>query len=162
LTIKYADVLAIMERYDETVAILEKLERTTEAPVYVKQWLGYWLLFVEREDEAIRYSEEYHKLFPDEADSIFNVASAHAQKYCRELQSTGKVEDLNAETRRLALKNLKEGLRRDAAFAETVRNKWIQEGESFDCFLHDKEFRLLVGLPEEKSELHPGSAPPSV
>jgi hypothetical protein len=61
-TVKYADTLGMMDRHEEAVAILERLEHTPEAPAYVKQWLGYFLLFVNREDEAIRYSEEYHRL----------------------------------------------------------------------------------------------------
>jgi tetratricopeptide (TPR) repeat protein len=159
-TIKYADILGILERYDETVAILEKLDHTSESPAYVKQWLGYWLLYVEREDEAIHYSEEYHRLFPDESDSIFNVAAAYAQKYCRE-QSVGKAEDPKVDSRQLALTTLKEALRGDPEFKETVKSKWTQEGQSFDCFVHDKEFRALVGLPEEAS-IHPTPTASSV
>jgi hypothetical protein len=114
----------------------------------------YWLLFVEREDDAIRYSEEYHKLFPDESDSMFNIAAAYAQKYCRE-QSSGEAADPKADARQLALTKLKEALRGDPEFKETVKNRWTQEGKSFNCLLHDKEFRTLVGLPEELSETHP-------
>ena len=148
-TVKYADTLGMMDRYEEAVAVLEKLDRTPEAPAYVKQWLGYFLLFVDRLDDAIRYSEEYHKLFPDESDSIFNVASAYAQKYCDELRAAGKSEYLDSENRRLALAKLKEALRGEPEYVETVRSKWTQTGESFDCFLHDKDFRSLVGLPKE-------------
>jgi tetratricopeptide (TPR) repeat protein len=148
-TVKYADILGIMDRYDEAVAILERLEHTPEAPAYLKQWLGYFLLFVNREDDAIRYSEEYHKLFPDESDSIFNVASAYAQKYCAELQSVSKTQDLNSENRQLALTKLKEALRGEPEYVEVVRSKWTEKGASFDCFLNDREFRSLVGLPEE-------------
>ncbi len=140
-----------MDRYEEAVAILERLERTPEAPAYLKQWLGYFLLFVDKEDDAIRYSEEYHKLFPDESDSIYNVASAYAQKYCRELQSVGKAQDVTSENRRLALAKLKEALRGEPEYVEVVKSKWTQKGASFDCFLHDGEFRSLVGLPEESS-----------
>lgn len=150
-TVKYADTLGMMDRYEEAVAILEKLERTPEAPAYIKQWLGYFYLFVDREDEAIRYSEEYHKLFPAESDSIFNMASAYAQKYCAELHTSGKIRDRESENRRQALSKLKEALRGEPDYVETVRNKWTQSGGSFDCFLHDPDFRSLVELPPEAS-----------
>jgi tetratricopeptide (TPR) repeat protein len=149
LTVKLADTLGMMDRYVEAVAILEKVECTPEAPAYVKQWLGYFLLFVDRTDEAIRYSEEYHKLFPDESDSIFNVETAYAQKYCDELRESGMRQDVSSANRKRALEELKEALRGEPEYADTVKNKWTQEGESFDCFLHDKDFRVLVGLPEE-------------
>jgi hypothetical protein len=53
-TVKYADTLGMMDRYDEAVAVLERLEGTPDAPAYVEQWLGYFLLFVDRLDESIR------------------------------------------------------------------------------------------------------------
>jgi tetratricopeptide (TPR) repeat protein len=149
LTVKLADTLGMMDRYAEAVAILEKIESTPEAPAYVKQWLGYFLLFVDRTDEAIRFSDEYHKLFPDESDSIFNVASAYAQKYCGELRELGVQQHVSSGNRKLALLKMKDALRYQPEYADTVKNKWTQKGESFDCFLHDKDFRLLVGLPEE-------------
>jgi len=149
LTVKLADTLGMMDRYVEAVAILEKIECTPEAPAYVKQWLGYFLLFVDRTDEAIQFSEEYHKLFPDESDSIFNVASAYAQKHCAELRERGMQQHVSSENRKLALAKLKEALRYQPEYAATVKDKWTQKGESFDCFLHDKDFRLLVGLPDE-------------
>lgn len=149
LTVKLADVLGMMDRYVEAVSILEKLECTPEAPAYLKQWLGYFLLFVDRNDEAIRYSEEYHKLFPDEHDSIFNIASAYAQKHCSEIHRQEAEQGMNSENRKLALEKLKEALRGEPDYAETVRTKWIRRGESFDCFADDKEFRSIVCLPEK-------------
>jgi len=148
-TVKYADTLSMMERYEEAVAVLERLDRTPEAPAYIKQWLGFFCLFVDREDDAIRYSEEYHKLFPTESDSVFNMASAYAQKYCAELRTSGKTQDRDSENRRQALDKLKEALRGEPDYVETVRNKWTQSGASFDCFLHDPDFRSLVDLPPE-------------
>jgi len=148
-TVKYADTFGMMDRHEEAVAILERLERTPEAPAYVKQWLGYFLLFVNREDEAIRYSEEYHKLFPSESDSIFNIASAYAQKYCAELRESGKTQDPESANRRQALSKLKEALRGQPDYVETVRSRWTRPGESFDCFLRDPDFRSIVGLPPE-------------
>jgi tetratricopeptide (TPR) repeat protein len=148
-TVKYADTLGMMDRYEEAVAILERLEHTPEAPAYVKQWLGYFLLFVDRMDDAIRYSEEYHRLFPAESDSVFNVASAYAQKYCGELSQSGQSSNPDSVSRKLAISNLREALRGEPEYAETVRTKWTEKGESFDCFLSDRDFRSLVGLPVE-------------
>jgi len=155
-TVKYADTLGMMDRYDEAVAILERLEKTPDAPAYVKQWLGYFLLFVEgRLSDSISYSEAYHRLFPSENDSVFNVACAYAQMYCSELQDSGQRQNLNSKNRRLALENLKKALSTDAEYAETVRTKWTVPGESFDCFLHDPEFRTLTELPAESSSEPP-------
>lgn len=159
-TVKYADTLGMMDRYEEAVAILERLERTPEAPAYAKQWLGYFLLFVNREDEAIRYSEEYHKLFPSESDSIFNIASAYAQKYCAELRERGKTQDPESANCRQALSKQKDALRGQPDYVETVRSKWTLPGASFDCFLRDQDFRSLVGLPSESTSTPPVSEQP--
>jgi len=151
LTVKYADTLSMMDRYEEAVAILERLEQTPDAPAYVKQWLGYFLLFVDKRlPDAIRYSESYHQLFPNESDSVFNIACAYAQMYCDELRNSEQKEDLNSKSRRLALDKLKEALRSDPEYAETVGTKWTVPTESFQCFLHDAEFRVLVRLPAER------------
>jgi tetratricopeptide (TPR) repeat protein len=159
LTVKYADVLAMMDRYDEAVAILEKLERTPDAPAYVKQWLGYFLLFLpDRLGDAIRYSQEYHKLFPTETDSFFNVAYAYGRKYCDELRAAGKTADAQSANRAQALANLKEGLESQPDYAETVRTKSTQKGKGYECLLHDKDFRTLVGLPPETTSNPSGAA----
>jgi tetratricopeptide (TPR) repeat protein len=150
LTVKCADTLHMMDRDDEAVAILEKLERTPDAPAYVKQWLGFFLLNVQgRLDDAIRYSEEYHRLFPEESDSIFNIAYAFAEKYDAELFGSGKKDDPQSTNRSMALSKLKEALHDQPEYAETVRTKWTREGEGFCRLVHDKEFRAIVGLPEE-------------
>lgn len=153
LTVKYADLLGITDRYDEAVAILERLQDTTDAPAYVKQWLGYFLLFVpNRENDAIRYSRQYHEAFPEESDALFNVACAYAQKYCKQTRSGKETTTANAEDRRLALANLREALEADPDFAGTIREKWTKPGESFAYFARDKEFRTLVGLPVEPTD----------
>lgn len=150
-TVKLADILGTMERYDEAVAVLERVERTPDAPAYVEQWLGYFFLFVDRLDDAIRCSEAYHRRFPNEFDSVFNIACAYAQKYCNELRLSGRTQHHDSENRRLALSRLKEALHAEPDFEETVRTKWTVPGESFDCFLHDRELRALVHLPEESA-----------
>jgi tetratricopeptide (TPR) repeat protein len=151
LTVKCADALSMMDRYDEAVALLERLERTPEAPAYAKQWLGCFLLSVDgRADDAIRYSEEYHRLFPNESDSIFNVAYAYAQKYADELREKGQREDPQSHNRKLALANLRSALQRQPDYAATVRTSWTKPGEGFFALLHDKEFRQVVDLPPEE------------
>lgn len=152
LTVKYADTLSMMDRYEEAVAVLERLEQTPDAPAYVKQWLGYFLLFTDdRLTDSIKYSEAYHRLFPNESDAVFNVACAYAQMYCDELRDLGQKQDLNSKNRRLALDKLKEALRSQPNYAETVSKNWTGPDESFHCFLHDAEFRSLVRLPAEPS-----------
>ncbi|MGO9434764.1 MAG: tetratricopeptide repeat protein [Terracidiphilus sp.] len=151
LTLKYADTLGILERYDEAVSMLERLVRTADAPAYTWQWLGYYLLYVDREDDAVRYSEEYHRLFPDESDTFFNIACAYAQKYCRGVRCNASGNEL-ANNRQLALKNLKEALRCEPEMAETVREKYSQKGESFDCLANDDEYLALVGRPKPAPE----------
>jgi tetratricopeptide (TPR) repeat protein len=148
LTVKLADTLSMVERYAEAVSILEKLECKPEAPAYIKQWLGYFLLFVRRTDDAIKYSEEYHRLFPNESDSLFNIASAYAQKYCDEVRKTGTA-NASSPSRRAALKKLEEALHAQPDYAQTVRAKWAQKGESFECFAEDNDFRAVVGLAEK-------------
>jgi tetratricopeptide (TPR) repeat protein len=151
LTLKYADVLAMMDQYDEAVAILERLERSPEAPAYIKQWLGYFLLSLPaRLDDSIRYSQEYHNLFPSETDTFFNVAYAYGLKYCDELRTAGKTSDGQSANRAQALASLKQGLQAQPDYAETVRIKSTQEGKGYECLLHDKDFRTLVGLPPEE------------
>jgi len=150
LTAKYAAVLGMQESYFDAVSTLERLNQTSEAPAYVQQWLGYYLLFVpNRETEAIRYSEEYHQRFPDESDTLFNSACGYAQMYCRELGIEGKKENLSSENRRMALLRLKEALKAQPDYAETVRTDWIEPGESFACLAKDREFRRLVGLEDQ-------------
>jgi hypothetical protein len=112
--------------------------------------LGYYLLYVpNREDDAIRYSQKYHQLFPDESDTLFNVACAYAQKYCCDIRRNRGSEPTATKNRQLALDTLKEALGCEPEFAETIREKWTQKGESFECLTDDAEYRALVGLPRK-------------
>jgi tetratricopeptide (TPR) repeat protein len=148
LSAKYADVLGMMERYEEAVAILERLSKSPESPAYVNQWLGYFLLYIPgREDDAIRISKDYHEQFPSESDSIFNEACGYAQKYRSELRTANQTVILTSENRRLALKLLAESLDLDPDYAEHVRTALIERGESFEYLASDEEFRKIVGLP---------------
>ena len=151
LTMKYVDTLGILDRPDEAIAVLERIERTPEAPAYARQWLGYYLLDIpSRIDDAIRYSEAYHALFPDESDSLFNVAYGYGEKYCAELCSAGLTEKLDSANRKQALTFLRDALRQQPEFAETVRTKWVEKGKGFECLSNDTEFRALVGPADTK------------
>jgi tetratricopeptide (TPR) repeat protein len=149
LTVKYADTLGILEQYKQAVAILERLAGTPEAPTYIKQWLGYYLLFVpHRLDDSLRYSKEYLSAFPGDADTLFNVACAYAQKYCSEVRPDKAEESPN---RKMALSNLRDALSRNPGYAEIVRTRWTQKGESFDCLASDAEFRAIVAAAEAQA-----------
>jgi tetratricopeptide (TPR) repeat protein len=151
LTMKYADMLGASNEYDAAIAVLERLASRPEAPMLVKQWLGYFLLEVpSRLNDAIEYSHEYLNLFPDDQDAPFNLACAYAQMYCEELKSAKKESDPQSINRSKAIENLAEALKRDPDYAETVRTKWTEKGDSFDCFGSDPEFQQLV-VPKSPS-----------
>src|SRR4029077_1104600 len=83
LTMKYADMLATQEDYEGAASVLEKLVLQPDAPVVVRQWLGYYLLYVPaRLGDAIKYSDQYYRLMKGN-DALFNMACAYAQAYCR-------------------------------------------------------------------------------
>jgi tetratricopeptide (TPR) repeat protein len=144
LTMKYAEILGANEDYEAAVGVLERLILRPEAPVLVKQWLGYYLRFMpDRADDAIRYSEEYHRLFSDEADTFFNIGYAYGRKYCSELRTSGKVEDAQSVNRLKAIENLRAGLREHPTMTENVR-KWSEAGKPLECLKDDKEFQALI------------------
>ncbi len=148
--VKCADVLGMMNRYLEAVKMLEDLDRTNEAPAYLKQWLGYFLLFVpNREDDAIRYSREYHRKFPDDGDPLFNIACGYAQKYCtlkEQLKRSGVEASADLkELRDEAVNYMRQALALEPDYADTVLAKWFAKGESFECLSDDKELLSLLG-----------------
>lgn len=162
LTMKYADMLGASDEYDAAVAVLERLASRPEAPMLVKQWLGYFLLEVPRRlNDAIDYSQEYLKLFPDDQDAPFNIACAYAQMYCEELKAAKKGSDTQSSNRIKAIENLTEALRRDPDYADTVRTKWTEKGDSFDCFVSDPEFQQLVDTARKPSVEGPAQGAPS-
>jgi tetratricopeptide (TPR) repeat protein len=159
LTMKYADMLGASDEDDAAVAILERLVLRPEAPILVKKWLGYYCLYLDgHERDAIRYSEDYLKNFPEDADARFNMASAYAQMYCNELRSKKMSSDPQSDNRKRALEFLQEGLRLDPDYAKTVRNVWTQKDESFNCFASDSEFQHLVA-PTEIAPSRPDPGP---
>jgi tetratricopeptide (TPR) repeat protein len=150
LTIKYADMLGANKEEDATIAVLERLNLRPEAPLFVKQWLGYYLLSrPDQLDEAIRLSEEYHRLFPRETDSYFNIAYAYALKYCEELRGKQQTSNLESENREKALAFLREALQDQPEMTPKIQTKWFEGGKGPDCMLKDKEFRAMIKLPEK-------------
>jgi tetratricopeptide (TPR) repeat protein len=149
LNVKYADMLGVLDRYDEAVSILERVERTVDAPAYIRQWLGYYLIKVGRTNEAIQYSRKYHEQFPDESDTFFNIARAYARKYCDELATSGEKVRAKSENRAHALENLKKGLRAQPDYAQILSKKWASpdsDDDEWECLIKDPELRALVGL----------------
>jgi tetratricopeptide (TPR) repeat protein len=163
LSAKYADVLNLLDRPDEAVSILKRIERTPEAPAYVRQWLGYFLLEMEgQEDEAIRLSLEYHNQFPDESDTFFNIARAYARKYRYELEASEQGSLPESENRKEALNYLSKGLRAQPDYVEAFRTRWISdhaEKDDWKCFLNDPEFRKVVRLPPGTANTQTGAHP---
>ena len=145
LQIKLADLLALEERYGEAVAIMEKLERSTEAPQFVQQWLGYYLLFVDdRQQEAIDLSLDFHKRFPDETAGLFNAACGYAQLFEKELQNNAVANETASENRTLALKYLAEAIKRDSDY-KALAIKQSRPDEDFASLVDDPEFLKLTG-----------------
>ena len=54
-----------------------------------------------------------------------------------------------SENRRLALLNLRLGLKDQPEFSKTVREEWTEPGESFYELAKDPEFLQLVGADEK-------------
>jgi tetratricopeptide (TPR) repeat protein len=145
LTMKYADMLATQEDYDGAASILERLVLQPDAPVVVRQWLGYYLLYVPtRLEDAIKYSDQYYSLMKGN-DALFNMACAYAQAYCRGVELEPSLSKSRENSREKALSYLEEALKVDPEYAEVVRTKWITKGESFDCFASDAQFHKIVG-----------------
>jgi tetratricopeptide (TPR) repeat protein len=157
-TLKLADMMGTIGDYEAAVTILERLVRQPDGPIVVRQWLGFFLLNVPgRLADAVRYSEEYSKLVGEDADSLFNLASAYAQAFCENVPDLGPPN----ETHEKALTYLRRALQREPDYAETIRTKWIEKGESFACFVSDKEFRMLAGLDTAPATQNAGDIRPA-
>lgn len=157
LTMRYADLLGAQEDYEAATAVLERLILREEAPALARQWLGYYFRYVEgRWDDAIRYSEEYHKMFPQETDSLFNVAYVYLQKYCKELRVDRKTENKESKNREHALKALEAALQDQPEMRDTVR-KWT-EGKGPQCIKNDQDFLSLIAMPEKTTPSDRASA----
>jgi hypothetical protein len=144
LTMKYSEMLAANEQYEPATVLLERLAQRAEAPILVWQWLGYYLRFLpNRLDDSIRYSERYHELFPDETDSLFNVAYAYCRKYCQGLVA-GEAPQAASASRQKALSALRQALRDQPDMKEKIRTEWIKDGAGLECMAGDDEFATLT------------------
>lgn len=149
LTMKYSEMVAAAGDKDSAVSILQRISQMPEAPVLVWEWIGYYLRSnPARADDAIRYCEDYHRMYPDETDSLFNLAYAYAIKYRTELKGLRAAEKLDSENRQKALDFLQTALQDQPEMKEAVQ-KWFQPGNDLEFLLHDNDVRNLVGLPKE-------------
>ncbi len=155
LTMRYADLVGLKEDYLSASSILERLALREEAPILVRQWLGYYLRFLpDRLDDSIRYTQQYLSFFPNDSDPLFNIAYVYAYKYCYDPINDDQLDERRSKNRRLALSTLKQALLSQPSMAETVRSKWIEPGNAFECFSKDNEFRELVGMPNLTPATH--------
>jgi tetratricopeptide (TPR) repeat protein len=149
LTAKYADILARSGANDEAVITLERLDRSPEAPAYVRQWLGYYLLRIEgRSDEAVKYSEEYYARYPDEPATLYNAARGYMQIYldARRLAATGDVEAEKAveEFRNKALNRIKTALNKEPLSEQVDAKKWVKNLSDFVTLRSDADFIAMT------------------
>jgi hypothetical protein len=148
---KSADMLTVATcDYAGAVSILERLVREPAAPLMVRQWLGYFLLYLpHRACDAICYSNLYRKLVGEDTDSLFNIACAYAQAYCEGPGAEPGLED-HQDNHDKALQFLDTALQREPSYASVV-SKWVQPGESFACFaktqLSSRSFRRRLPVP---------------
>jgi tetratricopeptide (TPR) repeat protein len=146
--IKLADVFAMQDRYEEAVAILQRLERDEDAPQYVQQWLGYFLLFMDgRESDSIRQSLEFHRRFPDESAGLFNAACGYAQLYESELRQGRIKEKLDSHNRSESLRILEDAIRIDPENKAYAR-KYAKPDDSFACLAEDADFLRITTEPQ--------------
>jgi tetratricopeptide (TPR) repeat protein len=145
-TAKYADILGIQKLYGSTVRILEDLYDSPNAPAYIQQWLGYFLLYIDgKEKRAIHLSLAYHERFPDDDSALFNASCGYAQLFEKELREKGVSEIHESENRIKALGYLKDALRLSPpGFAATVEGKYAIEGESFYVLRDDPDFKKII------------------
>lgn len=145
LNVLYAEMLAANDENEAACAILERLAIRNDSPIYVYQWLGYYLRFLPwRLDDAIRYSQKYHELFPDESDSFFNIGYAYLLKYCIELRASEQQQILSSANRTQALDALKKGLRSQPEMKERIRSEWLTPGGGLECMAKDPDLTRIL------------------
>jgi tetratricopeptide (TPR) repeat protein len=160
LYIKLADIYGMEGRYSEAVGFLQRLEQDPTAPQFVQQWLGYYLLFVDgQEQEAIRQSLDFHKRFPGETGGIFNASCGFAQLYAIEVhkkQMTDKTVTAipASKNRRRSLDLLRRAVEIDPA-ARAQARKYAVPGESFETLADDKDFQKIIEEPQALGPIPP-------
>ncbi len=149
ITMKYAAMLGADDDAESAAAILERLVSMPESPALVKQWLGYYLRFLDyRLDDAIKYSLEYHRQFPSESDTFFNISYAYAAKHCGKTRSSSDAQDTFVEDRVRALSYLKEALSCKPEMVAVVRDEWTKSDAAFHCLASDPEFQATLRTAE--------------
>ncbi len=144
MTTKYADMLAVTKDFAGAVSVLERLLRQPDSPLVVRQWLGYYTLFLpKRLADSVRYSEEFRQLVGENTDSLFNIACAYAQAFCEGPGAEPGLDDAKANHDK-ALDYLRQALLREPGYATIVLTKWTRKDESFVCFANDPAFMALV------------------
>jgi tetratricopeptide (TPR) repeat protein len=157
LTTKYADMLGVTKDFAGAVAVLEKMVHQPDAPLVVRQWLGYYLLYVpKRLADSVKYSQEFRQLVGENTDALFNIACAYAQAYCEGQNAEAGLDW--ATTHENALSYLRQALAREPDYVSVIYPKWTNPGESFECFAQDKEFLAMVA-PKTPADAT-GSVPP--
>ncbi len=150
--IKLAEVYGLLDRDEECVFLLERLERDIESPQYIPQWLGFYLLFVEgREEDAIKYSMDYLKRFPDEGPTLFNISRAYSQLYRKEQNVKLLGDNHESENRKKALEYLSKSIQLDSSFAQFAKERSESNG-SFDVLAQDPDFLSIISPHLEKNE----------
>jgi tetratricopeptide (TPR) repeat protein len=155
LTAKYADVLEATGSLNEAVTTLERLNKSSEAPAYVQQWLGYYLIKQARYEEAVRYSDDYHARFPDDANSLYNAANGLARLRTEFLAAPDgasmpaltKAEQLRTQV----ISRLRQALRLEVDGKLEEAKKWLRESPAFAGLREDAEFKALTAAVEEKA-----------
>ena len=143
LTMKYAATLTFDKQYRAAVVELQRLKDRADAPSLVRQWLGLYLLYLPGHTlQAIKYSQQYIDLYPEDSDAYANLACGYGQLHAAALKEN---DDAGAESnRREALKALRIAVKRKPSFAARA-HRLTKDGEDFQSFADDPEFVQIVG-----------------
>ena len=159
LSMKRADMLGALGRNREAVAVLEEMSARPDAPFFVEQWLGYYLTFLPgREDDALRRSQAYLARFPESNETQRNIASAYAQRACREARKHGFSVDRSRDYNE-AIRQLREAIRRNPDYLSSIRGKWSRPDGPFGCFKDDPGYLQTLQSPLSAKPLANEPAP---
>jgi tetratricopeptide (TPR) repeat protein len=150
--LKLAEVYGLSNEDATCIAILDRLEDNDLSPLYLDQWLGFYLLFGEnREEDAIKHTLEYLKRFPDQPEASFlNIARAYAQMLKRKNQDDTRGATLHREYRASALEYLKKAINIDPDLKGAAK-KLAESSESFEALAKDPEFLEVVAQDPKHS-----------
>jgi tetratricopeptide (TPR) repeat protein len=150
--LKLAEVYGMLDDIESCLSILEKLRLNEEAPQYLEQWLGFYLLLVpDREEDAIRHSQEFLKKFARNESSLFNVARGYAQMLNRPLDDEPNGISVRADYREKALVYLRTGIEIDPELKSSAKEKAQPRG-SFESLANDSEFLEIIAPAQRDSK----------